>query len=267
MNFCANCKADVAAANGYCSQCGTALNTRLCSNGHIMDASWTDCLYCGAASGKGRTAVEGSGGGGYFPSGGAGKGRTVIEGAGGAAPGPAGGFVRGATLLEGGGGGGAAAPKGRTIHEDSSGGSGGFGKGRTVVDGPSGGRPKARTVFDPGPSAGSGPRQSLPKLSGWLVTFSNEPSGEDYRLREGRNVIGADVGECDVAVSSDGSISSKHAVIMVRNGVMQIRDNDSTNGTYVNGQDVFGAGAVPLQNLDRVRLGNTEFVVYTLRQS
>ncbi|MCL4818304.1 MAG: FHA domain-containing protein [Vicinamibacteria bacterium] len=179
-----------------------------------------------------------------------------------------GGFVRGATLLEGGGtpGGGSSA-KGRTIHEDSAGSAGGFGKGRTVVDGPTGGRPKARTVFDPGPSGSAGSRQALPRLTGWLVTFSNEPSGEDYRLREGRNVVGADGAECDVAVSNDGSISAKHAVIMVRDGVMQIRDNDSTNGTYVNGQDVFGAGAVPLQNLDRVRLGNTEFVVYTLKQS
>jgi hypothetical protein len=245
--YCSNCRADVAAANGgYCSQCGTPLNTRLCPNGHIMDVSWTECRYCAAGARVGGPAIPGA------------KGRTVIETP--SATATPGGFVKGATLLEG-----SASPvKGRTLHEG-----GAAAKGRTMVDGPAGGRPKARTVFDSGsgPAPGASPPKAQPKLVGWLVTFSHVPSGEDYRLREGRNILGSDVAECDIAVAGDTSISGKHAVIVFRNGQFQIRDNDSTNGTYVNGKDIFGEGAVAVSNLDTIRLGTTEFVLYTLQQA
>lgn len=107
----------------------------------------------------------------------------------------------------------------------------------------------------------------MPKLVGWLVTFSHLASGEDYRLREGRNILGADPAECDVAIGNDPSISSKHAVIVHRDGQFQIRDNDSTNGTYVNGADIFGSAGVPIKNLDALRLGKTDFIVYTLQQA
>ena len=187
---------------------------------------------------------------------GAPKGGTLIEGGGAR---PQGSFVRGATLLEGGEGG--APSKGATIHESS------LPKGHTVVEGPSGGRPKARTVFDPGSSgAAQAAVQAQARLVGWLVTFSHLPAGEDYRLREGRNILGADPAECDVVVPNDPSISSKHAVIVYREGQLQIRDNDSTNGTYVNGVDIFGKGGVPIKNLDVVRLGKTDFTLYTLHQ-
>jgi hypothetical protein len=211
-----------------------------------MDASWTECRYCTAGAAAGGAAVPGA------------KGRTVIEAA--AAPAPSGGFVRGATLLEGG----TPSAKGHTLHEG-----GAAAKGRTVVDGPAGGRPKARTVFDPGSGAApnASPQKAQPKLVGWLVTFSHVPSGEDYRLREGRNILGSDAADCDVAVAGDSSISGKHAVIVFRDGQFQIRDNDSTNGTYVNGKDIFGEGAVSIRNLDRVRLGTTELVLYTLQQA
>ena len=141
-------------------------------------------------------------------------------------------------------------------------------KGGTMLE-PRGTGGKAATVFDPGPSSSRGGpaemRGPQPRLSGWLVTFSHDKSGDDYRLREGRNIVGSAAAECEVVVGNDSSVSSKHAVIVFRDGLFQIRDNDSTNGTYVNGEDIFGKGAVPLKNLDKIRLGNTEFVLYTLQ--
>jgi hypothetical protein len=266
--YCANCQTETTATGGHCGRCGTPLNSRLCSNGHIMDASWSECRYCSGASAtaagslgaKGRTLVESGPANGFGAAGGSAKGGTLIESGGGA---PGGGFVRGATLLEGvAGGRPLAAGKGATVHESL------LPKGQTVVEGPSGGRGKARTVFDPGSSGTSAsPARNVPRLVGWLVSFTHVSSGEDFRLREGRNVLGADATECDVAVTGDPSVSSKHAVIVCREGQLQIRDNDSTNGTYVNGDDVFGKGGVPLRNLDRVRLGSMEFVLYTLGQS
>ena len=44
--------------------------------------------------------------------------------------------------------------------------------------------------------------------------------------------------ECDIVIGNDASLSGKHAVIICRDGPLQIRDNDSTNGTYVNGKRI-----------------------------
>lgn len=239
--FCPTCKRDVDVSNGYCRQCGGALGARLCPNGHVMDPSWTTCRYCSPQAAQGQ------------------KGRTVVENLGSGAP-PAGGFLKGATLLEGGGA--VPASGSATYVEQTS------RKGQTVVEpgAPSGHAAKHRTVFDPGvaPSGAQAPARVLPRLTGWLVTFSHNPSGDDYRLREGRNVIGADKGECDVVVTGDVGMSAKHAVVMYRDGKFMIRDNDSVNGTYVNGTDIFGKESVELKPGDRIRLGGTEFILHGL---
>lgn len=235
---CPTCKSDVDGTNGYCNRCGTSLTARLCPRGHLMDPSWAECRYCSPQGGAGN-AAPGS------------KGRTVVEN-----PGPRpGGFIAGATLLEGG-----LPGKGATVVERG-GGSGAFSGAK-----PPGG--KAATVFDPGPAgqvAGATPRGPRPRLAGWLVSFSTDPSGDDFRLHEGRNVIGSDASECEVALPGEASVSGKHAVVIFRDGVFQVRDNDSTNGTYVNGEDIFGKGAVVLKNLDRLRIGKVDFVLYAIQ--
>ena len=129
---------------------------------------------------------------------------------------------------------------------------------------PQSGRGKKRTVFDPGTSGGPPAAAPLPKLVGWLVTFSLDPSGTDFRLREGRNTIGADAGECDITIEGMPSISSKHAVVMVRDEKVLVRDNDSTNGTHVNGKDIFGAGPIELKDRDVLRFGEVECEVHLL---
>lgn len=240
--YCPNCASDVEVRNGYCTKCGTAVNTRLCPKGHVMDPSWTECKYCppgSSAPSSGQGAPPGT------------KGRTLIESGSMGSP-PPGGFVKGATLLED-------SPKGAGM------GGGVPGKGRTVVDPTLKKGNKGKTVFDPGVAApGTQKKEVLPKLVGWLVSFSHDSSGVDYRIREGRNVIGADHGECDVAVTEDQSISTKHAFLMYRDGRFQLRDNDSTNGTYVNEQDIFGEGSVTLNDGDKIRFGGTECTLFVI---
>lgn len=236
--YCPNCRSEVAAEGGYCTLCGTAISTQLCPNGHVMDPSWTHCHVCAGGLG-----------------GNTGKGRTVIEESSQAPYTPQGGFTKGATLVEG--------PP--PITPDMM----GSGKGRTLVEGP---RQKAKTLFDPGvvpegavDAPGSATHPRLPRLVGWLVSFSPDPSGTDFKVREGRNVIGAET-ECEIVIGQDPAISGKHAVLIFRDGQAQIRDNDSQNGTYVNGQDIFGKGAVPLVDGDTIKLGATELELYLLRQ-
>lgn len=74
------------------------------------------------------------------------------------------------------------------------------------------------------------------KLVGWLVTYSNDPLGMDYKLFEGRNIIGRDM-DCNISVN-DGRVSTKHAVILYRAGKYSITDQQSSHGTYVNDEDI-----------------------------
>ena len=74
------------------------------------------------------------------------------------------------------------------------------------------------------------------KLVGWLVTYSNDPLGMDYKIFEGRNIIGRDM-DCNISVN-DGRVSAKHAVILYRAGKYSITDQQSSHGTYVNDEDI-----------------------------
>lgn len=91
------------------------------------------------------------------------------------------------------------------------------------------------------------------KLVGWLVAFGVNTDGTDYRLHAGRNVIGASP-SCDIT-TDDEAVSGVHASIVYRNGRCLIKDELSSNGTFVNGTEI--QEPCPLQNYDEVRVGNT----------
>jgi hypothetical protein len=92
------------------------------------------------------------------------------------------------------------------------------------------------------------------QLVGWLVTFTGHPEGKDFRLRAGVNRIGAR-GQCDIIIDDD-AVSSSHALIVCREGDCSIRDDFSTNGTFVN--DVRVTETQKISSKDRLRIGNTE---------
>lgn len=246
--ICANCGAAVRADGGYCTACGTALGTRLCANGHVMASDWLECRYCSA--GPAAESVESA-----ASSESGGEPEASPE-----APAAGAGFVGRAALL---------------AEEPPP--SPGPSRRRDPVPAPPSesvpapraapraGRARQQTVYDPGlpdEASAAAPAAGASRLVGWLVTFSLDPAGVDFRLREGRNWIGADPG-CDVVIEGHG-VSGQHAVIMARNGQLQIRDNDSTNGTCVNDRDLFGQGAVPIDDGDRIRLGKVELTLYLL---
>lgn len=203
---CQQCRAEL--KNGYCANCGMVAGARICPNGHVMDARWTNCELC------------------------------RIAGVPASSPRPAG-FVKGATKFD------IFPPVPATTPVPS--------------DAPRRVSPPSQASPAPG-----GDKSSSRRLVGWLVTFTLSPEGSDYRLREGRNIVGSDPDSCDVIIN-DESISGEHAIIMSRDGSLQILDKESTNGTFVNGDDIFGRGAVPLSDGDRIRLGRTDCTLYAIR--
>jgi hypothetical protein len=93
------------------------------------------------------------------------------------------------------------------------------------------------------------------KLTGWLVSFTIDPLGADFKIYEGRNIIGSDPG-CDCVVYGDSSVSGKHLTILYRMGVFKFKDELSTNGSFIN--DEFKEEGT-LNDGDNIKIGNTIF--------
>lgn len=91
------------------------------------------------------------------------------------------------------------------------------------------------------------------KLIGWLVTFSQKTEGEDFRLYEGRNLIGGDP-KSDIYLS-DPAVSSPHCMMLFRGGKIKIKDELSTNGTFVNGEAI---EETDIKDGDIILIGKTE---------
>ncbi|HYI10069.1 MAG TPA: FHA domain-containing protein [Thermoanaerobaculia bacterium] len=75
--------------------------------------------------------------------------------------------------------------------------------------------------------------------------------GRKHLLQEGENVVGR---APDHIVIPDGTISRRHAVITVASGAFSIRDLNSKNGTFVDG-DRIGGSPVVVTPSSRIELG------------
>jgi hypothetical protein len=94
------------------------------------------------------------------------------------------------------------------------------------------------------------------KLVGWLVTYSFDKLGVDYKLYEGRNEIGRDAA-CNITVP-DKMMSGKHATILFKNEQYKIKDELSSHGTMVNEVDIEDAHH-ELHDGDVIQMGETCF--------
>ena len=99
-------------------------------------------------------------------------------------------------------------------------------------------------------------------LVGWLVTWSHRRGGQDYRLYEGRNVVGRAAGAAGIVVDDD-AMGDPHAVIRYLEGQFDLKDEMTTNGTRRNGSLI--RTEVVLHDGDTIKLGRTEFVFRSAR--
>ena len=65
--------------------------------------------------------------------------------------------------------------------------------------------------------------------------------------------------ECDYQIPDNRKVSRKHCSFRISNGECYIRDENSTNHTYVNGKMIQPGFAVMLKNDDYIRMGDEEF--------
>lgn len=73
--------------------------------------------------------------------------------------------------------------------------------------------------------------------------------------------IGKDAMEVDCFIDNP-VISRKHAHIIFDNNIIYLRDNNSTNGTFINGEKIKGDFEVQVNEGDIITLGNEDFEVH-----
>jgi two-component system cell cycle response regulator len=97
----------------------------------------------------------------------------------------------------------------------------------------------------------------------YLIVIAGNAVGEMYMLRKDDVIIGRD-SECDIQIRDVG-ISRRHSKIYKsKGGEIYIEDLGSTNGTYINGEQIVKK---PLNDGDRVQLGRTTILKFSLSDS
>ena len=122
-------------------------------------------------------------------------------------------------------------------------------KKKTVVDGVQPRAPRRGTIVD---------EQVTHRLVGWLVVLvsAEEASYKDFRIKDGKNIIGRRGNPVDIAVN-DNRISSQHAILVHKNGKYRVTDMGSANATWLNGQEI---DSEALNDGDRIKMGRTTLV-------
>lgn len=115
-----------------------------------------------------------------------------------------------------------------------------------------GGDPYAATVMDPGAMPGYGPAEPLegPRV----VAVAGPHGGQVFPLDAEVMTVGRDPGMM-IPLSADSTASRRHASIQYVNGAWSVRDEGSSNGTWVNGVRV---QEQPLFPGDIIRVGQSE---------
>ena len=95
------------------------------------------------------------------------------------------------------------------------------------------------------------------KLRAWLVTFDLKDMeyGVDFNIEEGRNTIGK-ASSSDITID-DNEVSSNHALILCKRDKFMLTDELSSNGTFLNGEDLTPKAIYDLKDGDEIKIGHT----------
>lgn len=120
-------------------------------------------------------------------------------------------------------------------------------------------KPKSRSILSKTVAEASKTNSLLnaPKAVPYLIRVNTE---ERIMLNKPTFKIGKASRGVDYTVSGNGAISRQHAVIVQKDGVCFIRDNKSTNHTYVNGKAIEDGTEEILTHDSMIKLGDEEFI-------
>lgn len=125
------------------------------------------------------------------------------------------------------------------------------------TDDMSGGHTVIRSVNGTRNASNTGGR----RMVGLLVSYDANPSGEVYKIYEGRTTIGRN-STCNLSFPDDAHMSGNHFLIQYveAKGSFRAKDQGSSNGSYVNGEVFVMDESVELKSNDVIVLGSTKFI-------
>jgi len=97
----------------------------------------------------------------------------------------------------------------------------------------------------------------VPAGQSCLVVIYGPHLGRRYELGDGEITIGREVGST-IQVDLD-NVSRRHAKLMWRDGKVHVKDLGSTNGTYLNDDEITERTEVPLRSGDLLKIGGSIF--------
>ncbi len=97
---------------------------------------------------------------------------------------------------------------------------------------------------------------NAPKVNPYLIRVNTD---ERIMINKATFKIGKATRGVDYTISGNGAVSRQHAVIIEKNGVYYIKDNKSTNHTYVNGKIIMEGVEEILTHDSMIKLGDEEF--------
>jgi Inner membrane component of T3SS, cytoplasmic domain len=107
-------------------------------------------------------------------------------------------------------------------------------------------------------ASGGGARRTVllsekhkPPVVGWFVALSGDQKGEDFRVRDGKNVVGS--GSEAQILLRDTTVSAQHASIRYEESKFFLTDLDSSNGTFLNDRRI---AREQIKDNDVIRFGD-----------
>lgn len=102
--------------------------------------------------------------------------------------------------------------------------------------------------------------QQMQLVNYHFASLTRQVTGEKIELGKPSFVLGKNPEKSDYAVADNTNISRVHAVITTRNGRYYVMDQNSTNGTFINGRIIKAGQETEILPGDCLMLANEEFI-------
>lgn len=102
--------------------------------------------------------------------------------------------------------------------------------------------------------------QQMQPVNYHFASLTRQVTGEKIELSKPSFVLGKNPEKSDYAVADNTNISRVHAVITMRNGRYYVMDQNSTNGTFINGRIIKAGQETEILPGDCLMLANEEFI-------
>ena len=102
--------------------------------------------------------------------------------------------------------------------------------------------------------------QQMQPVNYHFASLTRQVTGEKIELGKPSFVLGKNPEKSDYAVADNTNISRVHAVITMRNGRYYVMDQNSTNGTFINGRIIKAGRETEILPGDCLMLANEEFI-------